>query len=180
MTEGTKPAFEDRLLGELQALVVAGDIPGFAGPEPPSRRGRLVLAGAASVAVLAAGGVLLPSLLPGGHGTQRAYAVARLGDGTVSLAVRGVVQNPGGMQASLRTAGVSVRVFRQDYAGRCHAPRGNLPQPAGLINGLGPDRFVIDPSVLPAGDVLVAQVPTMSSAPVRFVVTRDGLPACPH
>lgn len=175
----TRP-FEDKLLAELQAMVVAGEVPQVEVATAPPARGRVALAGAAAVLVLAAAALTLPAVFGGNHGAAAAYAVSRHQDGTVSLAVRGAVANPADMQASLRSAGVQVHVFGGAYRGACHPAHDNQPQPTGLVNGLGPDRFVIDPSRLVAGTQLVAQLPAETGGPLRFSVSRDGRPACPR
>jgi hypothetical protein len=170
------PKFEDRLLAELTAMVVENPA-----PEPIVRRRRPYVLGAAAAALVGAvAAVLVPALI--GHGGSNAYAVTRHSGGTVSLTVRGLIPHPGAMQHDLRAAGakpVSV-ISATGYTGRCHPAAQNLPMPAGLLRGTGPNAFVIDPARLPAGAVLIAQVPTKSGTPERVSISlsRDGTPPC--
>lgn len=171
------PKFEDRLLAELTAMVVENPAPE---PIPHRRRRPYVLGAAAAALVGAAAAVLVPALV--GHGGSSAYAVSRESGGTISLTVRGMIPHPGAMQHDLQAAGahpVAV-VSATGYPGRCHPAAQNLPMPAGLLRGTGPNAFVIDPARLPSGSVLIAQVPTKSGAPERVSISlsRDGTPPC--
>jgi len=96
--------FEERLLVELQSLVVA----------PPSgggqrralwRRPRLVLAGGlAAAAAATVAGVLVLST-----GTQAAYAVTKNADGTITVEIDSLT-DAAGLQAKLQEAGVNAVV----------------------------------------------------------------------
>lgn len=166
--------FEDRLLAELKTMVAED-------PQPIARRPRRpYLLAAAAALTAAAAAVLVPVLV--GHGTTKAYAVTRDHGGTIGLTVRGLIPHPGAVQHDLRVAGaraVSV-VSATGYHGRCHPATQNLPMPAGLLRGTGPNAFVIDPARLPRGAVLVAEVPTKAGAPERVSISlsRDGTPPC--
>jgi hypothetical protein len=176
--------FEDRLLVELTALVADQSQQPAPTDLVARRRGvrrPVLLVGAAAAVVAAAAAVVLPSVLSGGHGAASAYAVTRQSGGTIALTVRGLIPNTGVMQSDLRAAGAGpVRVVSASDHGSCHPGSENLPMPAGLLRGTGPNAFVIDPARLPAGDVLIASVPTHSGAPERVSLTlsRDGTAPC--
>jgi hypothetical protein len=117
-------SFEDRLLGQLRAVVAERGAAAAAeesttGEIPAWRRGpRLALAGAAVLAVAAAALVVSA----GGDDTPAAYAVEAQPDGQVSVEIRSL-QDAKGLEEALRDAGVPASV---DYLGTgmaCREPR---------------------------------------------------------
>ncbi len=175
--------FEDRLLAELTTLVEQN---AQQQPDPAPvmrRRGRrpMLLAGAAAI-IAAIGIVVLPGVLRGGHGSPSAYAVEKRPGGSVSFSVSGLIRDTGIVQSALSAAGAGpVRVISADaYRGQCHQSDQNAPMPAGLVSATSPDSFLIDPTRLPAGEVLIAAVPTQPGAPARvsLSLSRDGTPPC--
>jgi hypothetical protein len=159
----TQQRFEDRLLGELRAMVAAN-----AEPErrPRGTRRRLALAGGVAVllAVAAGAGVLLLS-----GGAQPAYAVTPNGDGTVTVTINSL-RDASGLEQKLREAGVPAVVTYLPSGKACrqpwftpagHAGLGEMRSSSGGRPG-GPTTFTVG-SNLPAGDTIVITTQTGSN-----------------
>src|SRR5512132_3410525 len=111
------PAFEERLLHELRAVVAARPAPGPAPASAPARqraRRRLVLAGAGGVAAVLAA----VAIFAGGGGTESAYAVTPRADGSVTVKISRL-SDAAGLQRALRDAGVPAVV---GYGASTHCP----------------------------------------------------------
>jgi hypothetical protein len=173
--------FEDRLLAELTALVEQQPAEPAITVMRRRRRRPVLLAGVAAV-ITAAAIVVLPGVLRGGHGTPSAYAVEKRPGGSISFTVSGLIHDTNTVQSDLSAAGAGpVRVISaESYRGRCHDSDRNAPMPVGLVSATSPDSFLIDPTRLPAGQVLIAAVPTRTGAPARvsLSLSRDGTPPC--
>lgn len=156
----TDQRFEERLLGELQTLVLAEPPP--LAPRPAARgRHRLALAGGL-VSVLAVAAVAGVGLLTGG--AQPAYAVTANGDGTVTVEINSL-RDASGLEARLREVGVPAVVqylapgtmCKQPWytpAGRGGATQGGVRRTSVGRTGDGQVSFTISDSV-PAGETLV-------------------------
>ena len=155
--------FEERLLRDLQSLVVAQRVD-RGQRRTLWRRPRLVVAGglAAVLAVAAAAGVLVLSA-----GTQAAYAVTRSADGTVSVEIDSL-SDAAGLQAKLQAAGVNAVVEYLPAGKMCRQPW-FTPAGAGAARGMqrsevgqtsdGATRFTISGD-LSAGTTLVITTQT--------------------
>ncbi len=155
--------FEERLLRELQSLVVA---------QPVDRRQRrslwrgprLVLAGglAAVLAAAVSAGVFFLSA-----GTQAAYAVTKNADGTVTVEIDSI-SDAAGLQAKLQAAGVNAVVQYLPAGKACKQPW-FTPAGAGAVGGMhesevwrtsdGSTRFTISGD-LPSSTTLVITTQT--------------------
>jgi hypothetical protein len=116
-------SFEDRLLGQLRAVVAergaAAEAELASIGVPAWRRGpRLAVAGAAVMAVAAA--ALIVSA--GGDDTPAAYAVEAQADGQVSVEIRSL-QDAKGLEEALRDAGIPASVEYLGTGMACREPR---------------------------------------------------------
>lgn len=117
--------FEERLLVELQTAVNAEPV-NHSGSSPRWRAPRLALAvgGAAVVAAVAVGVVLLTA------GTPAAYAVTKNADGSVTVEVDSLT-DASGLQAALQAAGVKAVVEYLPAGKECQqhwfTPAGHVP-----------------------------------------------------
>ena len=149
--------YEDRLLVELQKLVVAE-------PRRNHRGRRFALAGGltAAAGVAVAAGVLLLSA-----GTQAAYAVTRNSDGSVTVEIDSLT-DAAGLQAKLQAAGVNAVVEYLPEGKMCRQP---WFTPAGHAAGVGTQSGSVERNDdgstsftisgdLPADDTLVIMTQT--------------------
>jgi hypothetical protein len=171
-------SFEERLLADLLTLVDPTDDPGPQRAHSP-RRGRWLAA--AAVAAAGTTAAIVPTVVLGGHGAGAgAYAVSRAGDGTVTVAINGVVVSPWKLQRELRRNGVPATVLPLDYRGPCQKARAAIPAgPHGLAMRDG-NTVVIVPARIPRGATVIAQVPTRHGdvQRLRVQLSRSDKPAC--
>jgi hypothetical protein len=184
----------ESILAEL-TIDDAATEPRRAGPARPARQRRLptprwrltFIAAAVAVAAIVAGAVNWPW---SEHGpTAVAYGVTKRSDG--SVAVRVSLTHPlraPELQSRLRAAGVSALVLVESAPGTCTEPAPTTVPSTGQIISL-PDNiahgegFVITPTGIPAGAVLViafppvAALPAGTSAIAGLWVTREP-PSC--
>ena len=124
-TDDIRPrGFEERLLGELRALVAerAADAQRPSGRPHghTARRGRrFALAGAVALAVVIAG--MAGLLRHVGGGPAPAYAVTRHADGSVTVEVRSL-RDAAGLQRALRADGISAVVVYTPPGKTCRRP----------------------------------------------------------
>jgi hypothetical protein len=153
--------FEERLLHELQTLVVT-ERTGHRRRAPLAQRRRLVLAGGA-IALLAAAataGVVLST------GTQAAYAVTENADGTVTVEIDSL-SDAAGLEAKLQSAGVDAVVQYLPAGTMCRQPWFTpLGHPAGGTTQSGVEhlenggvRFTLSADI-PAEATVVIQTQT--------------------
>ena len=165
--------FEDRLLGELQALAAAPSPAPSNGSRRTGRRriGRrrsVALVGGAVALVAGAAVVGVPFL---SDGATPAYAVSANADGTVTVEINSL-EDAAGLQRKLREAGVSALVQNVPVGKTCKEPWFTPAEPTSggtgqgtsgvLSSANGPARFTISRD-LPSGQTLV--IMTQSGGP---------------
>jgi hypothetical protein len=185
-------SFEDRLLGELRAVVAERGVAAAAEAEastgtPAWRRGpRLAIAGAAVTA--AAGVALLVSA--GGGDTPTAYAVEPRPEGMVSVEIRGL-EDAKGLEEALGNVGIPASVAYLASGMTCREPRFRRPAaPHGaggkVTSGIGRDAdgatdFSISRDVVGPGQTLVITAspgPGGSGSAVQMGVAEGKVAPC--
>jgi hypothetical protein len=170
--------FEERLLGELRAMVATAP-PGR--PARSSRRRRRLAVGAVALAVAAVAAVVVPLIDGGG---EPAYAVTANADGSVTVDISSL-SDASGLEQKLRDAGVPA-VVRYLPAGKaCQqgwftpAGPGTGGQMRGGVEQLpdGHTRFTID-SHLPDGVTLVITTQQDGNASAIAVALASAVGEC--
>jgi hypothetical protein len=174
MSETKHPlgGYEERLLGELRALVderAAGNSavrPGIhernGGAGRLGRRSWPALGGVAAAATAATGLIVFA----GGDGAEAAYAVEPHADGSITVEIR-ELRDAQGLENKLRAAGVPAEVDYLPAGMACREPRFRQAGQGALSGGLGQRGdgsafFTLERNNLRAGQTLVI---TTSTAP---------------
>jgi hypothetical protein len=129
--------FEDRLLGELRAVVAERGAAASAEAEastgtPAWRSGRRLAIAGAAVTAAAAVGLIVSA---GGGDTSAAYAVEPRPDGMVSVEIRGL-EDAKGLEEALGEVGIPASVTYLAAGMECKEPRFRRPQaPRGSSHG---------------------------------------------
>jgi hypothetical protein len=174
----TTQRFEDRLLGELQAMIATG-----ATDARPRlrRRTRISLAGSLAVAATFA------YFLFGSVGTAPAYAVASNGDGSVTVTINRF-SDANGLEKALADAGVRAVVDYTPEGKMCRQPRGesapeNGPSTSSIqVAANGATTFTLSAGQVGDDQTLVlettgGQTP-QSSSELRMTVIQGSVAPC--
>ena len=189
-TERPLGGYEERLLGELRALVeeraaddaaVQPSIHGRAGgpwrPGAPSWRPAL---GGVAAAAAAATGVMV---FAGGDGARAAYAVEPHPDGSITVEIR-ELRDAAGLESKLRAAGVPAEVDYLPMGKACREPRSRQPTRGPSNGGLatredGSVVFTLDRnSVRPGQTLLVTTQGDRSLGSIGMSIAEGPVEPC--
>jgi hypothetical protein len=174
----TTQRFEERLLGELQA-VIATDV----ARARPRLRGqtRLSLAGALVAAATFA------YFLFGGGGAAPAFAVESNADGSVTVTINRF-SDAAGLEKALADAGVPAVVDYTPEGKMCRQPRGEFAEPNGpstssvQVADDGATTFTLSPGEVGEGQTLVLETTggqtAQSSSGLRLSVIQGSVSPC--